>query len=101
MPTPIYCCAICSKSQEIPLGEAAFLDKLEQDFKDVYPDMKSPVKDGYAATLRKLFEENLKGNNKNMRTLFLVIYYGFAQHLPGSYSIWGDCLKTHSSQNVS
>ena len=59
----IYCCAICSESQEIPLGEAAFLDKLEQDFKDVYPDMESPVKDGCEATLRKLFGENLIGNN--------------------------------------
>ena len=40
---------------------AQFLDKLEQDFKDVYPDMKSPVKDGYEVTLRKLFEEKSKG----------------------------------------
>lgn len=24
-----------------------------------------------------------------MRFLFLILYYGFAQHLPSSYSIWG------------
>lgn len=28
-----------------------------------------------------------------MRTIFLKIYYGFAQHLPGSYSIWGGKLS--------
>lgn len=43
------------------LSVAQFLDKLEQDFKDVYPDMESPVKDVYEATLRKLFEEKFKG----------------------------------------
>ena len=65
MPT-LYVAALFAQSYkkspwEKLLLAALFLDKLEQDFKDVYSDMESPVKDGYEATLRKLFEEKFKG----------------------------------------
>ena len=39
---------------------AKFLDKLEEDFKVVYPDMDSPMQGGYEATLRRLFDEKYK-----------------------------------------
>ena len=42
---------------------AKFLDKLEEDFKEVYPDMVSPMQGGYEATLRRMFEDKPKIRN--------------------------------------
>lgn len=39
---------------------AKFLDKLEEDFKEVYPNMDSPVPNGYEAMLREMFDEKYK-----------------------------------------
>jgi len=39
---------------------AKFLDKLEVDFKDAYPEDASPMPDGYEATLRKMFAEKFE-----------------------------------------
>ena len=36
---------------------ARFLDALEHDFRDVYPDSPSPLPDGYETTLRTLAKD--------------------------------------------
>jgi len=40
---------------------ARFMDCLERDFKAIYPDMVSPLPDGYEVTLRKMFDNQFKG----------------------------------------
>ena len=43
---------------------ADFLDKLEHDFKEVYPDMESPMPEGYKGTLERLLGEKYGGNEE-------------------------------------
>ena len=40
---------------------AQFLDKLEHDFHEIYPDLESPLPEGYEASLRRLLKEFGKG----------------------------------------
>lgn len=40
---------------------ARFLDLLEADYKQVYPDMEEPMPDGYEASLRRLLGEKYGG----------------------------------------
>ena len=50
--------------KKLPLV-AQFLDKLEEDFKEVYPDLESPMPGGYEGALKRLLGEKYGDNDKN------------------------------------